>query len=127
MSDDGVGSSPEPVRHRVAPVLAKAAPRDAHADGRLAALVLVDLQQARYTLHVGARKAGAHDVFQRLIVLHVALDNGIQHLVGRQAVLVGLVRPQLGTGRAGNDALGDGVGTHAIGVVGIAPARTRAS
>ena len=94
---------------------------DAH--GGLAALVLVDAQQARHFVHVGLGKAVGHDVCRVLVVLHVALDDGIQHLVLGQAVLVLLVGAQLGTGRTGDDALGDGVAAGAIRVVGIAPPR----
>ena len=65
--------------------------RDADAHRRLAALVLVDLDEARDALHVGALEAGRDDLLDGLVLLHVARQDGVEHLVGRQAVLVGLV------------------------------------
>ena len=40
-------------------------------------------------------------------MFHVAFHDAVQHIIGRQAVLVGLVGTQLGRGRPGDDALGN--------------------
>ena len=92
---------------------------------RLTPLVLVDLDQTRNLLDIGAGEARCNDVLDALIVLHVARQNRIQHRVLRQAVLIGLIRSQLGAGGARDDALGDRRAAVGIGIIGIAPACQR--
>src|SRR3989338_385489 len=108
---------------RVSPVLAKASVGHADPHRRLATLVLVDADQPHHFVDIGFGKAIGHDAGRTLVVLHVALDDGVEHIVFGQAVLVLLVGPQFGAGRAGDDALGHRVGPGAIRVVLIAPAR----
>src|SRR5881628_3824836 len=91
----------------VAPIAPEAAVGDADADRRLPALVFVDLDQARHALHIRRRITGRDDLVDALVLLHVALQDGVQHLVWRQTVLVLLVEAQLGRRRPRDDALRD--------------------
>ena len=68
---------------------------DAYADGGLSAPVLVDLDQVGVPLDIGSRKARGDDFFDPLILLHVPRQNRIEYIVGRQTVLIGLVRAEL--------------------------------
>ena len=72
-----------------------------------AALVLIDADEAHDLLHRLGRIAGGDDLAGRFVVFHVAFHDAVQHIIGRQAVLVGLVGTQLGRGRPGDDALGN--------------------
>ena len=51
--------------------------------------------------------AGGDDLGRRPVVLHVGLEDRVQHVVGRQALVVTLVGPQLGRRRLGEHRLGD--------------------
>src|SRR5687768_11776212 len=108
--------------NRIAPILAKAAMGDPNPHGSLPALVFVDTDQPGHPLYHGAVKARRDDLLHALVVLHVALQDRIQHFVGRQAVLVDLAGPQFRAGRARDDALGNGADPGAIRVVDVAPA-----
>ena len=55
---------------------------------------------------VAAVEAGGDDRVGRLVMLDVALQDVVEHVVGRQRILIGLVRPQLGRRRLGQDASG---------------------
>src|SRR5574343_47167 len=119
------GSGSEAVGHRITPILAKTAVRHTNAHRGLAALVFIELDEARHLLDVGSLVTVGDQRGHALVVFHVALDDGVQHLVFGQAVLVLLVRTQFGAGRPGDDALGDRVAAGAVGVVLVAPARQR--
>src|SRR6516162_1356335 len=90
---------------RIAPVLAEAARRDADSDRSLAALVFVALDQAHDLRHVLGRVAARHDVGGTQLLLDVSLENSVEHVIWRQAVLVSLVGAQLCRRRAADDAL----------------------
>src|SRR5947208_2868589 len=92
---------------RVPPILAEAARRDADADGRLPALVLVDLDQPHHLRDMFGGQPAGDDLGRAQVFLDVRFENRIEHIVGRQAVLVGLLEPQLRRGRSRDDALGN--------------------
>ena len=96
--------------------------RHANAHGRLAAFVLVELDQARDFLHIGALKAVGNQRLYALVVFHVTLNDRVQHLISRQAVLVFLVGAQLGAGWASDDALRDRLAARPIRIMKVAPA-----
>ena len=52
-------------------------------------------------------EAGGDDRLGRLVALDVALQDLVEHVVGRQRVLVGLVGPQLGRRRLGEHRFRD--------------------
>src|SRR5712664_1252506 len=91
--------------YRITPVLAKAARRDAHARRRLAALVFVQLDEPHHAAHGVQVVASGGDLLGRHVALHVAFHDGVEHLVGRKRVLVGLAGCQLGRRRAVDHAL----------------------
>ena len=94
---------------------------DAYADGRLPSLVFVDSNQTNHLVYIGLVKTCRFDLLLALVLFHVTLYDFIQYVVGRQAVLVGLVLTQLRTGRSGDDALRDRCVTGLTWVVGVAP------
>ena len=57
------------------------------------------------------------DLLRRLALLHMQLQNLVEQLVGREAVLVGLIGPQLGRGRLGENSFGN------VGLPQVPPAR----
>ena len=65
-------------------------------------------------------KASGNDVSGRLVRLDVAGQNCIQHLVGRQAILVLLVSTQFSARWARDDSRGDRVFYAPQGIIGIA-------
>src|SRR5574343_1953988 len=91
------------IGNRIPPILAKSTRRDADADRCLAALVFGDAQQADDTPHIGFRQAGGDDFARAAVLFHVGADDGIEHLVGRQRILVGLIRLQFGGRRPDDD------------------------
>src|SRR3990167_7066179 len=91
-------SGSKAVGNRITPILAEAPMGHPNPDWRLAALVFIQLDQPRHLLHVRLGKTRRHNRGNALVVFHIAVDDGIQHLVGREAILVGLVGAQLGTG-----------------------------
>ena len=56
---------------------------------------------------ISAVVAGSHDVLGGQVLLDVELEDGIEHLVRREALVVALVGPQLGRRRLEQHALGD--------------------
>src|ERR1017187_4838550 len=80
--------------NRIAPILAETALGDAYAYRRLAALVLVSLDQPHHPLDVPLPLAAGHDLGRAQVLLHVGGHDGIEHRVRRQAILVGLVGAQ---------------------------------
>src|SRR3546814_7896504 len=81
--------------------------RSLHARASLAALVLRQLQHAPDAVHQVAVVAARDDDVDALLALDEALQDVVEHRIGRQAVLVLLVRLQLGRRRLGDDALRD--------------------
>src|SRR3954462_2537710 len=92
---------------RVAAILAEAARRDLHTGWRLAALVFGAVQQAPDAVDGVALETPCHDVVDAEIEFNQTFENAVEDLVRRQAVLVGLVGPELGARRLGDDALGN--------------------
>ena len=56
---------------------------------------------------VSASKPAAMIVVGRLVQLDVALQDVVEDVVGRQRILIGLVRPQFGRRRLRQDRLGN--------------------
>src|SRR3989442_1042692 len=99
----------EAVDDRQTPVTPEGPRGDLDADGSLAPLVLVAVDHADDLAHRLRVEAQGDDVGDPPVLLHVSLENGVQPGVGRQRVLVRLVRAQLRGRWAGEDALGDQV------------------
>src|SRR6185503_5969315 len=95
----------KPVRDGEPPVLAEPARRDPYSHRSLAALVFTQAHEAHNALDVGALVAPGDDLPWALIALDVRRHDRVEHRIGRQAVLVGLVGPQLGRRRAVDHAL----------------------
>ena len=91
---------------------------DLHAGWRLPTLVLTSIDQSQNVLDGTGIKPGRDQVRHALIFLDIAADNGIQNVIRRQRVLVGLVGPQFGGGRSHKDALRD----HWLVALRVAPA-----
>ena len=96
--------------------------RHTNAHRGLTALVFVELDQTRDFFHISALEPIGNQCLNAFVVFHIALNDGIQHLISRQAVLVFLVRAQLGARGTGDDAFGYGLAAGAIRVVEVAPA-----
>src|SRR5262245_17284406 len=86
---------PEPVRYRVAAVAPEVSARHLDAGRGLAPLVLCGIEQVLDPGHELERIALRDDVRDGQFLLHQVLEHRVQLLVGWQAVLVLLVRPQL--------------------------------
>src|SRR5690554_879267 len=94
--------------------------------GGLAALVLSDIDEALNALDQRWLVAEGDNFGQGEFVFNDALENGVEHRIGRQAVLIGLVGAQFSAGRLVDDGLGNdfpGRPEAIAGDVGIAPAR----
>src|SRR6185436_3390297 len=92
-------------RDRVAPILAESARRDADAHGGLAPLVLADLDKP---YNLGDRLCGithGHDFTGTAVMFDIGLEDAVEHVIGRQRILVGLVGTQFRRRRPGDDAL----------------------
>src|SRR6266481_2932737 len=96
-----------------APVFTEGARGDLDADGALAPLVLVAVDHGDHPLHRGRVEAPRHDVRHAQVALDVTLQDGVQHVVGGQRVLIGLPRPELRRRRPRKDTLGDDLATRA--------------
>ena len=79
---------------RIAPVAAEIAPGDLDARRRLPPLVFGDIEHVLDALHQRFRMAALHDFGDRQFLFHQARQNIIQHVIGRQRVLVLLVLAQ---------------------------------
>src|SRR3954471_11243591 len=112
-------SAPVPVGDRDPAVLAERLRSDAYADRGLPPLVLGDVDQPHDPLHRFRVEAEIDQLRDREVVLHVPLDDGVEDLVRRQALVVSLVGPQLGGGRLGQDRFRDRpiIGTDAVAIV----------
>ena len=92
----------EAVGDRIAAVAAEVLQRHLHARRRLPALVFGDVEQA-LDLHAPSSrsKPAATIAGDRLLALDQPLEDGVEHVVGRQRILVLLVLAQLGRRRPG--------------------------
>src|SRR5690606_28636792 len=88
------GAVAEPVGDRIAAVAAKVLLGDLHARSRLPALVLGNIQQMLDAMDQLAVMAARDDVVDRHLALDEAFEDLVQHLVGRQRILVLLVRAE---------------------------------
>ncbi len=118
----------ERVGDGIAAVAAEGAARDLDPGRRLAALVFGAVEHAPDVAHHRLVMAARDDLGHRHLALDQALQDVVEHLVGRQRVLVGLVGLQLGARRLGDDALGHDPARSAPAAprpVLVAPARQR--
>src|SRR4051794_36109431 len=95
------------VGNGIAPVLAEPARRDTDADRRLPALVFIDVNQLYHVVDVFAPEAGGNDFRNALVLLDVALDDGMGRVMRRQTVVVSLVATQSRPGRTLDVSFGD--------------------
>ena len=65
--------------------------------------------------HDGLVGAELDDLAGRAVLLDVGLEDRVEHLVRRQALVVALVGPQLGRRRLRDDGLGDQLPTGPLG------------
>src|SRR5690606_15635149 len=77
-----------PVADRIAPLAAEGAPRDLRPRRGLVALPLADAHQAQHPVDGGGVEAGADDLVARLLQVDVAAQDRVEHVVGRQRILV---------------------------------------
>src|ERR671935_1403253 len=94
------------VRDRHPAIAAKSPGRDLDAWRRLPALVLAAVDELDDARDDFAVVPGGHQLLEAAVVLDVALQDRVQHGVGRQRVLVLLILAQLGRGRLRQHALG---------------------
>ena len=95
------------VRDRHPPVAAERLRRDLDPRRLLAALVLGQVDEADDAVDVLRGQAAGDELLAAEVLLDVALEDRVEHLVGRQRVLVALVGAQLGRRRPRDDRLGD--------------------
>ena len=98
----------ESLRHGKAAAGAEGFTGDLQAGRQLAALVFGDADQAQDLLDHGRLEAGGDQGLGVEALFHVRGQDGIEHVVGRKAVLIDLARAQLrrrwlGQGRLGNE------------------------
>src|SRR5690242_5451201 len=84
------------VRDRQTAVLAERLARHAHTGGGLAPLVLVAVDHAGHAADGGLVEAARDELGDRQVVLDVALDDRVEHFVGRQRIGVELARREPG-------------------------------
>src|SRR5207302_10455214 len=88
-------------------VAAEVAGRGLDAGWGLAALVFVEVDHPHYTPDDGLVEAHSDDLLEAAVVLDVGLEDGIEDLVGRQAVGIELTGAELGGGRLLDDLVRD--------------------
>src|SRR5512135_2419917 len=71
---------------RIAPILAESPRRDADADGRLAALVFVELDETDDAAHIGRGIALRNERGRGQVLLDVPLEDPVQDVVWRQRI-----------------------------------------
>ncbi len=84
------------VRNRHAPVFSQRAVRDLDPGRRLPALVFRAVEHLPDPAHRRLVVAARHDPVEGKLFLDVGGQDVVEDLVGRQRVLIGLVRPELG-------------------------------
>src|SRR5262245_33813063 len=97
----------EAVDDGIAAVAAEILQRHLDAGRRLPALILGDIEHALDLHDRLAVKAVFDDLGDRLFALDQTFQDLIEHVVGRQRVLIGLVLAQLGGGRARQNIVGN--------------------
>ena len=80
---------------------------DFEAGGGLAAFVFVGLHGVDDPVDGGGIESFGDDVVLGCVVVHVAFQDGVQDIVGREGILVGLAGLELCGGGFGQDTLGD--------------------
>ena len=95
------------VGDRHAPVPPERLGRHLHSRGGLAALVLGQDDQPHDLAHQLLVEAGVHQLGSRQVALDVGLEDGVEDVVGRQALVVALTGAQLGRRRLGQHARRD--------------------
>src|SRR5262245_39130901 len=95
----GLQPSSISVRNRHPPILPQGPLRDLDADRRLPALVFTAVHHPHDTRYRDAVEARFNDLFERPVLFHIGLENGIQNLIGRQRVFILLVGPQFSSRR----------------------------
>src|ERR1700730_10607209 len=93
------------VRDRHAPVAAEGAFGDLDAGGRLSALVLGEIDQADRALDLDLGESLGDQLLASVMELDVSVQDPVEQLIRWQRVLVALVVPELGGGRALEDRL----------------------
>src|SRR5579862_2589254 len=101
------GVSHEAVGDRQAAVLAERLHRDPHARGCLAPLPLGHVDEAHDPLDQPAVHPRREQLLERHVLLDVRGQEGVEDVVGRQALVVALPGAQLGRGRFRQHAVGD--------------------
>src|SRR5579872_2372261 len=96
-------SAPETVDDGIAPLATDQARGDLHPGRRLATLVLRRLEQAPDALDGRGVVAFAGELLRRHVALDQALQDRVEHRIGRQRILVLLVGLELGRRRLGDD------------------------
>src|SRR5271167_5099994 len=91
------------VGDRHAPVAAERARGDLDSGGCLAALVLGEVHEPDRTVDLALGEPLGDQLLASLVELYVALQDAVEQLVGGKRVLVALVVPELGRGRALDD------------------------
>src|SRR3546814_15103490 len=75
---------------RIPPFAAEGAPRHLRTRRRLVALPLAGAYQAQHAVDGGCVEAGGNDLVAGLVLVDVAQQDPVEHVVGRQRVLVEL-------------------------------------
>jgi len=78
----------EAIGDRIAPVATETAVRYANPTGAWRRLYSLTADQAHHTPHVDLGKTRSDDLGDRLAQLHVAADDLVEHVVGRERILV---------------------------------------
>src|SRR3546814_4205510 len=76
------------VADRIPPFAAEGAPRVLRTRRRLVALPLAGAYQAQHAVDGGCVEAGGNDLVAGLVLVDVAQQDPVEHVVGRQRVLV---------------------------------------
>ncbi len=103
----GLARSSVPVGDRHAPVAAEGAGGDLDPWGRLAALVLGEIDEADRVVHLLGGQPFGDQLLAAVVELDVAVQDPVEQLIRGQRVLVALVLAQLRGGGAGDDRCGD--------------------
>src|SRR5579875_420541 len=91
----------------IAPLAAERAGRDARTRRGLPALEFGGVHHLHHALHGVGIETGGDDFLARLRAFDAALENGVEHVVGRQRILVGLVGAQFRRRRPSHDRARD--------------------
>ena len=95
---------------RIASIATKAPLGNSCANRRLTTLVLINVYQPQHPVNRLSVKAFRNNGLGTFVALDIALENFVERLVGRQVVLIFLIRRQFGRRWAFYDALWNGSG-----------------